>query len=121
VHVFSESGTDRFIKKETLCAVAERAILAFSTPLPASVLKNLFQVILSPISRETLSSTYDPGIWNCKLVPILQEVLGMRVRKVVFMAAMILGFWGKGLASDLKVGDQAPGIRLKTDEGKDFD
>ncbi len=42
-------------------------------------------------------------------------------RKVVAMAALIFGILGKGLASDLKVGDSAPGIRLKTDEGKDFD
>ncbi len=37
------------------------------------------------------------------------------------MAALIFGIPGQGLASDLKVGDSAPGIRLKTDEGKDFD
>ena len=41
--------------------------------------------------------------------------------KVVVMAALILGFLRFGLASDLKVGDPAPGINLKTDEGKDFD
>ena len=43
------------------------------------------------------------------------------MRKVVAMAALIFGILGQGLASDLKVGDPAPGIRLKTDEGKDFD
>jgi len=37
------------------------------------------------------------------------------------MAAMVLGFLGSGLAAELKVGDPAPGINLKTDEGKDFD
>ena len=36
------------------------------------------------------------------------------------MAAMILGAFRQGLASDIKVGDPAPGINLKTDEGKDF-
>ncbi len=43
------------------------------------------------------------------------------MRKVVTMAALIFGILGQGLASDLKVGDPAPGIRLKTDDGKDFD
>lgn len=35
-------------------------------------------------------------------------------------AALILEFLGWGLASELKVGDPAPSIHLKTDEGKDF-
>jgi peroxiredoxin Q/BCP len=42
------------------------------------------------------------------------------MRGAVMMAAMILGILGQGLASDLKAGDPAPGISLKTDEGKDF-
>jgi peroxiredoxin Q/BCP len=42
------------------------------------------------------------------------------MRGAVMMAAMILGAFRQGLASDIKVGDPAPGINLKTDEGKDF-
>jgi thioredoxin-dependent peroxiredoxin len=41
-------------------------------------------------------------------------------RKIVMMA-MLLGFWGSGLASDLKPGDSAPGLKHKTDEGVNFD
>ncbi len=38
------------------------------------------------------------------------------------MAALLLGFLGTGLGfSDLKLGDPAPGVNLKTDEGTDFD
>ena len=37
------------------------------------------------------------------------------------MAIFFLGFWGSGSASDLKVGDPAPGVKLKTDEGASFD
>ena len=37
------------------------------------------------------------------------------------MIALLLGFWGSGLASDLKVGDPAPGFKLQTDEGANFD
>jgi peroxiredoxin Q/BCP len=37
------------------------------------------------------------------------------------MMAMLLGFWGSGLASDLKPGDPAPGLKLKTDAGANFD
>ena len=37
------------------------------------------------------------------------------------MTALLLGFLGSGLGSDLRVGDPAPGINLKTDEGTDFD
>lgn len=37
------------------------------------------------------------------------------------MKALLLGFLGFGLGSDLKVGDMAPGINIKTDEGTDFD
>jgi peroxiredoxin Q/BCP len=33
---------------------------------------------------------------------------------------MMLGIFGKSAAADLKVGDLAPTINLKTDEGKDF-
>ena len=43
------------------------------------------------------------------------------MRKALGMAALLLGFAGPGLASDLKLGDLAPGLRLKTDEGADFD
>ena len=42
--------------------------------------------------------------------------------RTVVMAALLLGFLGTGLgSSDLRVGDPAPGINLKTDEGTDFD
>jgi thioredoxin-dependent peroxiredoxin len=41
--------------------------------------------------------------------------------RTVVMMALLLGFVGSGLGSDLKVGDPAPGINLKTDEGTDFD
>jgi thioredoxin-dependent peroxiredoxin len=37
------------------------------------------------------------------------------------MTALLLGFLGSGLGSDLKVGDPAPALNLKTDEGADFD
>jgi peroxiredoxin Q/BCP len=37
------------------------------------------------------------------------------------MTALLLGFWGSGLDSDLRVGDPAPSINLKTDEGTEFD
>ena len=37
------------------------------------------------------------------------------------MMALLLGFRGSGLASDLKVGDPAPGFKLQTDEGANFD
>jgi thioredoxin-dependent peroxiredoxin len=37
------------------------------------------------------------------------------------MTVMLLGFLGSGLGADLKVGDPAPGITLKTDDGRDFD
>ncbi len=37
------------------------------------------------------------------------------------MTGLHLGFLGSGLGSDLKVGDPAPALNLKTDEGADFD
>ena len=37
------------------------------------------------------------------------------------MAILMLGFWGSGLASDLKVGDPAPALELRTDTGAEFD
>jgi peroxiredoxin Q/BCP len=43
------------------------------------------------------------------------------MERTVVMTALLLGFLGSGLGSDLKVGDPAPGINLKTDEGTDFD
>jgi peroxiredoxin Q/BCP len=43
------------------------------------------------------------------------------MERTVVMTALLLGFLGSGLGSDLKVGDPAPGISLKTDEGTDFD
>lgn len=36
------------------------------------------------------------------------------------MTALLLGFFGSGLGSGLKVADPVPGINLKTDEGLDF-
>jgi peroxiredoxin Q/BCP len=41
--------------------------------------------------------------------------------KGIVMMAMMLGLFGKGSEADLKVGDPAPGVILKTDEGKSFD
>jgi peroxiredoxin Q/BCP len=43
-----------------------------------------------------------------------------KMRRTLILAALILEFLGCGLASELKVGDPAPGINLKTEEGKDF-
>lgn len=43
------------------------------------------------------------------------------MEKILAMAAMLLGLLGSGLAADLKVGDPAPGLKLKTDSGTDFD
>jgi thioredoxin-dependent peroxiredoxin len=43
------------------------------------------------------------------------------MRRAVIMTALMMGFGGSGLGFDLKVGDPAPGINLKTDEGTDFD
>ena len=43
------------------------------------------------------------------------------MERTVVMTALLLGFFGSGLGSDLKVGDPAPRINLKTDEGTDFD
>jgi thioredoxin-dependent peroxiredoxin len=40
--------------------------------------------------------------------------------RVVLMAALILGFGLFGSAADLKLGDPAPDLKLKTDGGEDF-
>ncbi len=42
------------------------------------------------------------------------------MRRTLVLAALNLGFLGCGQASELKVGDPAPGINLLTDEGKTF-
>ncbi len=39
----------------------------------------------------------------------------------ILMATLLLGFLGVAKAADLKVGDAAPAIKLKTDSGADFD
>jgi len=41
--------------------------------------------------------------------------------KATMMAFLLLGFWGSGVASDLKLGDPAPVFKLKTDQGSSFD
>jgi|WetSurSiteA1Bulk_404760.scaffolds.fasta_scaffold33960_2 thioredoxin-dependent peroxiredoxin len=46
-------------------------------------------------------------------------VCGME--RILMMAALLSGFFGSGLASELKLGDPAPGLKLKTDEGASFD
>ena len=43
------------------------------------------------------------------------------MERMILMIALLLGFWGSGPASDLKVGDPAPGFKLQTDEGANFD
>jgi thioredoxin-dependent peroxiredoxin len=43
------------------------------------------------------------------------------VKGILAMALTLLGFWRSGLASELKPGDPAPGFKLKTDSGVDFD
>ncbi len=43
------------------------------------------------------------------------------MERVLATAAMLLGFWGLAIASDLKPGDSAPGFKLKTDGGAIFD
>jgi peroxiredoxin Q/BCP len=40
--------------------------------------------------------------------------------RIMLVAALVLGFWISGPASDLKLGDPAPGLKLKTDGGVDF-
>jgi thioredoxin-dependent peroxiredoxin len=40
--------------------------------------------------------------------------------RIIIMAAFILGFFGSGSAAELKTGDPAPHITLKTDSGADF-
>jgi thioredoxin-dependent peroxiredoxin len=42
------------------------------------------------------------------------------MKMTLVLAALNLGFLGCGLASEVKVGDPAPGINLKTDEDKPF-
>lgn len=42
------------------------------------------------------------------------------MRRVLVFTALFFQFVGCGLASELKVGDPAPAINLKTDEGKSF-
>lgn len=43
------------------------------------------------------------------------------MERIIAIAVVLLGFLGSGLASDLKLGDPAPGLKLKTDSGADFD
>jgi peroxiredoxin Q/BCP len=43
------------------------------------------------------------------------------MERTMVMMAMLLAFLGSGLASDLKPGDEAPELKLKTDEGVNFD
>jgi len=43
------------------------------------------------------------------------------MERKVAMTTLLLAFLGSGLSSDLKVGDPAPAVNLKTDEGTDFD
>jgi peroxiredoxin Q/BCP len=43
------------------------------------------------------------------------------MERILAIAGVLLGFLGSGLAADLKLGDPAPGLKLKTDSGADFD
>ena len=43
------------------------------------------------------------------------------MERILAIAVVLAGFLGSGLASDLKLGDPAPGLKLKTDSGADFD
>jgi len=43
------------------------------------------------------------------------------MERIMLTAAVMLGFWISGPAADLKLGDRAPAIQLKTDEGAGFD
>ena len=43
------------------------------------------------------------------------------MERILAIAVMLVGFLRPGLASDLKLGDLAPGLKLKTDSGADFD
>ncbi len=45
----------------------------------------------------------------------------MSLIRGILMTPILLGFLGKGLASDLRVGDPAPSFILQTDEGMEFD
>jgi thioredoxin-dependent peroxiredoxin len=41
--------------------------------------------------------------------------------KTMMIVAMLLGLWGTGQASDLKLGDAAPALKLTADTGASFD
>jgi peroxiredoxin Q/BCP len=41
--------------------------------------------------------------------------------KTLVVAALMMVLFGSALAADLKTGDPAPGVRLKADDGTDFD
>lgn len=43
------------------------------------------------------------------------------MERILVIAVMLMSFLGSGLASELKPGDPAPGLKLKTDSGADFD
>jgi peroxiredoxin Q/BCP len=43
------------------------------------------------------------------------------MEKTMMIVTMFLGLWGTGQASDLKLGDPAPGLKLTTDTGTSFD
>ena len=43
------------------------------------------------------------------------------MERTILMMAILLGIFGSGLASDLKPGDAAPALKLRTDEGVAFD
>jgi peroxiredoxin Q/BCP len=45
----------------------------------------------------------------------------MRIERLMMIAGLLLGFWGSGEAAELKVGDPAPELKLKTDAGAEFD
>ena len=54
--------------------------------------------------------------------PILQErYYPQNERAAGMIMAMLLGLLGYGSVSEIKVGDTAPAINLKTDEGANFD
>jgi len=44
-----------------------------------------------------------------------------KMERILAMAILMLGGFAPALASDLKPGDPAPGLKLKTDSGADFD
>ena len=41
----------------------------------------------------------------------------LTMERILAIAVMLVGFLRPGLASDLKLGDLAPGLKLKTDSG----